>query len=191
MTTDRKPEFSRPVAVGELADGERAVSFGADARERQALAIRFGLRAIESLTVDGVLTVVRPGGAVRFLGRIQANVTQTCVVSLEPFAATIEAEFERLHDPDIDDEWGEAEGDHVDLEADTGVVAEPLVDGVIDVGEAAADQLGLELDPYPRAPGASFKLPGPLPGAPSPWSDADDGPFSALRPMLDEIDRQR
>ena len=31
---------------------------------------------------------------------------------------------------------------------------EPLDDGMIDIGEAVAQQLSLALDPFPRAPGA-------------------------------------
>jgi uncharacterized metal-binding protein YceD (DUF177 family) len=34
---------------------------------------------------------------------------------------------------------------------------EPLDDGMIDIGEAVAQQLSLALDPFPRAPGATLE----------------------------------
>lgn len=53
---------------------------------------------------------------------------------------------------------------------------EPLTDGAVDAGEAIAEQLALELDPFPRAPGAVFK------GFSSPreGDDRSGGPFAAL-----------
>lgn len=47
----------------------------------------------------------------------------------------------------------------------------PYTNGMLDLGEAAAEQLGLALDPYPRAPGAVL---------PEIEDDSDEGPFGAL-----------
>ena len=33
---------------------------------------------------------------------------------------------------------------------------EPIIDGIIDIGEVAAERLGLEINPFPRAPDAEF-----------------------------------
>ena len=41
----------------------------------------------------------------------------------------------------------------VDLEDDE---VEPIINGIIDLGELAAQHLGVALDPYPRKPGAAF-----------------------------------
>ncbi len=47
----------------------------------------------------------------------------------------------------------------------------PFGNGLLDLGEAAAEQLGLALDPYPRMPGAEL---------PSLDEEEEDRPFSAL-----------
>ena len=70
---------------------------------------------------------------------------QTCVVSLEDFTATVEEHFAVRCVPDG------AESDNADPEALDEI---PYADGTLDLGEAAAEQLALALDPYPRAPDA-------------------------------------
>jgi uncharacterized metal-binding protein YceD (DUF177 family) len=78
-------------------------------------------------------------------GHLSARVVQTCVISLEDFTATVEESFAVRFVPD-----GE-ESDNADPEALDEI---PYTDGAIDLGEAAAEQLALALDPYPRAPDA-------------------------------------
>ena len=81
---------------------------------------------------------------------------QTCVVTLEPVTAVIDVALERLCGLDvmerIESGFNEA---FLDLTDD--LPAETLIDDVVDIGAAAADQLGLELDLYPRKPGAVFE----------------------------------
>jgi hypothetical protein len=87
---------------------------------------------------------------------VKAKVVQQCVVTLDPVHQDLAFRFERLYGVDVADEWGEAAGSHIEviLSLDSEVTEEPLIDGRIDVGEAAAEQLGLEIDPFPRSPGA-------------------------------------
>ena len=55
--------------------------------------------------------------------------------------------------------------------------SDPAVDGKIDLGEVLTEQLALSLEPYPRAPGASFAAINPGDeGEPPPAT----GPFAAL-----------
>ena len=47
----------------------------------------------------------------------------------------------------------------------------PFASGVLDLGEAAAEQLGLALDPYPRQPGVALpELELELDGTPHPFA---------------------
>ena len=68
---------------------------------------------------------------------------------------------------------------------------EPLAGTHIDAGEAAAEQLALELDPYPRAPGAEL-----APAADVVGFDGDDGaeegrhPFARLAALAEEGKRK-
>jgi uncharacterized metal-binding protein YceD (DUF177 family) len=144
------PEFSRPVRVDDLAPGETDIRLEASAEEREALARRFELLSMESLTAR-VALMPEAGGLVRLTGTLRARLTQACVVTLAPVEAEVEASFERLYAPptlerDLPEEEELGEDDPPD----------PIENGAIDLGEAVAEQLGLEIDPFPRAPGVEF-----------------------------------
>ena len=108
-------------------------------------------------------------------GRLEADVVQSCVVTLEPVAATVvepsstgcsarKCPSEALDEVEID---AEAE------------LPEPVVDGRLDLGEILAQELSLALDPYPRSPEADLQL------AELDATDADGvaGTFGALAPL--------
>jgi uncharacterized metal-binding protein YceD (DUF177 family) len=136
-----RPEFSRPIRLG---PEPREVTLEADAAECAALAGRFGILGIQALRASLSL---RPehGGAVRARGRLVAEVEQACVVTLEPVRQAVEAAIElRILDE------GEAPADD-DPDSPDEIES---VGGMVDLGEAVAEQLSLALDPYPRAEGA-------------------------------------
>lgn len=160
MTTDHPappPEFSRVVHADRVQSGE-TIAITADAAERRALAERFELEEIGSLTAALRLDRVRGGRMIRVSGRLEADVVQTCVVSLEAVPARVEERFAALFAPeDMVPELDESfEIDPVTLEDET---PEPMDHGRIDLGELTAQHLSLALDPYPRAPGIAFDGP--------------------------------
>lgn len=168
--TQIAPEFSRPVAVEQLREQGAELVIEANAAERAALAKRFGILAINSLAATLHL---KPFGRdmVRLTGHLKAEVHQACVVTLVDVPQSIDEPFERLYSPAAiaaDDGTGE-----IELEVEGEEPADPLIGGIIDIGEATAEQLALALDPYPRAPGAVFEAPAEADGAAT-------GPFAAL-----------
>jgi uncharacterized metal-binding protein YceD (DUF177 family) len=165
-------EFSRPVSVRDLGgDAHRQVHIAANEGERERLSARLGILGIDRLEADFEIT--GEGATVRAEGVLSADVIQACVVTLEPLKAHIEAAFERIYSE------GEKVDDRaeVELAPEEGEPTEALVDGTFDAGEAVAEQLALELDPFPRAPNVEFQ------GYTSGEKDEDpgkQGPFSAL-----------
>jgi uncharacterized metal-binding protein YceD (DUF177 family) len=159
------PEFSRLVSVSRLPASDR-VEISASEPERAALAQRFDLVAIDRLTAELHLTRLA-GAAIRLDGQLQAAVVQSCVVTLEPVAATVSEAFTLVYAPPT------PHGDTVELAPEEDPV-EPLVGDTIDLGEAVAQQLSLALDPYPHAAGAV------LPDAASSPPAPEDHPFAAL-----------
>ncbi len=172
-----EPEFSRPFEVGRVAQASHALALSATAEECAALARRFELPAIESLSAD--LSLFWAGGRRELVveGRLRAKVTQTCVVTLEPLPAEVDAPFRLLYTPEP--LAGDA-GDAVEVEFDPEAEdpPEPIVDGVIDLGEAVAEQLALALDPYPRRADAA------VPAAYAAEEDARENPFAVLRERM-------
>ena len=159
-------EFSRPFQLSKLRAKGFAVVVQATPEECAALAARMELPAIQSLECRFELSREADGAAIFAHGHLLAEVTQTCVTSAEDFAAQVEEAFTIRFvplgtenddpDPDLPDEIP-YEGDAVDL------------------GEAAAEQLGLALDPWPRIEGATVP----------PIEDEDGGsPFGDLAQRL-------
>ncbi|MDX9861197.1 MAG: DUF177 domain-containing protein [Rhodospirillales bacterium] len=168
------PEFSRPVAV-ETVTEEAAFSIEATAGERDGLARRLGLVSIDRLSAE--LRLIRQMGAMLHLeGRLTAEVTQSCVVTLAPVHSCIAVDVDRRYGPA--EAIAEADAEEVALEDED--PPEVLVDGIVDLGEVISEQLALEIDPFPRAEGVEFTgySSGPTP------AEKANGPFAALEDLL-------
>ncbi|WP_142846920.1 DUF177 domain-containing protein [Telmatospirillum sp. J64-1] len=146
-----QPEFSRPVAAERLPASGTVVELEANEEERAALARRFDLLSLDSLTATISLKPMGGSSLLRLRGTFRAEVVQACVVTLEPVPSTIEDEFEMTFAPEQQEERGD-----IEVFVDAEDPPDPIVNGKIDIGEAVAEHLSLALDPFPRAPGAEF-----------------------------------
>lgn len=181
MTAPEGTEFSRPIAPESLGEKGRTLAIEAAGDECGQLAGRLGLDGLGSLAAEVRLTPQKGGRFIRLEGTLKADITQTCVVTLEPVETRIEAAFDRLYDTTLKAPTGG--GENVDVESDD--PSEPLSLGQIDIGEAVSEQLALEINPFPRKPGISFKdySTGPDGGDLS----AGAGPFSGLTGLKKEL----
>jgi uncharacterized metal-binding protein YceD (DUF177 family) len=161
-----EPEFSRPVRVEPLPRDGLARDIEATPAERAALAKLNGLPEIASLTAK--LNIVKWRRGVRVEGAFSARLTQTCVVSLEPFEVAIDEPIDAKFLPAAADRKPAAE-----VLVGEGDEADEIVDGRIDLGALVAEFLTLALDPYPRKPGAAFVA--------APEETRPETPFAALR----------
>lgn len=141
-------EFCRVIDCDGLGPAPARHDIEANAGEREALARRFGLERLDGLAAK--VSLKRTGDRrIAVDGSFLADLTQTCVVSLDPIPERIEENFSLLYAP----EEGTGAED-LDFTLDDSDWPEPLLDGKIDIGEAVAQQLALALEPYPRALGA-------------------------------------
>lgn len=149
MTDAAGTEFSFAVRLSEIGssgdDSRYDLQAGAD--QRSALAARFGCVEISRFMVRLIITPLRKDGHFRVGGTISARVVQNCVVSLAPVVSDIDKEFSFLLLPEIDGENRSLDVEDEEFETYAG--------NIIDLGEIAAVELALALDPYPRAPGVS------------------------------------
>ena len=164
--------FSRVMRVETLPKEGRTVVIEASSAEREALAAFLKLPAIEALSASLALT--RSGAAgVRVTGAVHGELTQICVVSLEPFPATIDEVIDVSFAPRAEEGAARRSGAEPETFSMTDQgEPDPIVDGKIDLGALAAEFFALGLDPYPRKPGASFESPEE--------PEATVSPFSAL-----------
>jgi hypothetical protein len=143
-------EFSRLVPLARLAAGPYRQAIAAEPEERQALAARFDLVALDRLAA---LVELRrePRGIVLLEATFEAGFVQSCVVTLEPVDGTIRAAFAlRYGSP------GSAEEAVVPAVEEPAF--EPLVGDAIDIGEAVAQELSLQLPLFPRLPEAALDM---------------------------------
>ena len=164
MTPETVGPLSRLVSVDNLpAQGVEAI-VDATAEECAALARDFKLPAIRRLF--GRFKLSGTPERVRVTGRIEAAITQVCVVTLDEFDSTLDEEVEvDFSAPDsLPLTAGESEHDYEP--------PDEMVNGQIDLGSLTAEFLALGLDPYPRKPGVDFAF--------EAKEDAPGGPFAAL-----------
>lgn len=167
------PEFSRPVRVDAIGEGDRNETIEASAAERAALACRFGLLGIERLSGHFVLR--REAAGIAVTGRVTAAATQACSITGEPLPAMVDEEARLRFVDDL------GAGEEVELD-DAEIDVLPLEGAAIDLGEVAAETLALSLDPFPRGPNAeaALKESGVL-------SEGEAGPFGALAGLKDKL----
>lgn len=147
------PGFYRLMSRLDVPDNGVDVHLIANDQARAQLAERFGLLSLDVFRADLVVTVWRKRG-MRAEGRIQASLSQACVVTLEPVPEAIDEAITLLFYPE--DLSGrqqlEVMIDPLDEEPPDALPLEG-----VDLGEAVAEQLALALNPYPRLPGAKLE----------------------------------
>jgi hypothetical protein len=161
--TGAKPgaaKFTRMLAVETVPDTGLDISLCANETECAALADAYGLVAVQTFEAD---FHIRKQGPKRYevSGVLHALVTQTCVVSLEPFETLLSAPVDVDFAP-----CGQPLGEPASRKMAAGGAAafggpqdypDPIVNGQIDLGALAAEFFALNLDLYPRKPGVTFE----------------------------------
>jgi uncharacterized metal-binding protein YceD (DUF177 family) len=158
------PEVHRPVATDRVLATGLVIEVKAEPEECRQVAARLGIPAVRRLVCHFRLS--RPeqlrGGVIVAEGQLQATLVRDCVITLEPFTVVVQERFRVRFVP------AGTETDDDDPESDDEIGYEGTM---IDLGEAAVEQLALTLDPYPRKPGAEL---------PPEASDEPSGPFVGL-----------
>ncbi len=164
------------VRFGEVGRGPVKRSLQADETARKAIARLLGIVSVESLKAELTIRPWMDGAEID--GSFTADIVQTCSVTAEPFEETAEADFViRVLPPgSVNAPQDPVDEIELDLEADD--PPDVLEGEDIDLGGYVVEHLALELDPFPRKPGAEF-----LP----PRDDTDLSPFAVLR-MLKKDD---
>lgn len=171
-----EPEgLSFKVIVSSLPKAGMPIRFVAKPEERLALARLLDIPAIDRLEADILLSRWRAEG-IAMTGRLEADVVQTDVVTLEPLAQKVVETIDRVFVPDHsrleripDLKDGEL---HLDPEGDD--IPDTFSGDRLDVGAVLAEVLALGLDPYPRSGSVVFEAvdtdPEPAKGVVSPFA---------------------
>lgn len=138
--------FSRLLAVETVPDTGLDIEVRASDTDCFTLAESCGLAAVHEFEAAFHVRK-RSRSGYNVTGHLHACVTQICVVSLEPFETLVDAEI----DVDFAEPGSPAAEAHGAEDP-----PDPIIDGKIDIGALAAEFLILNLDVYPRKPGAAF-----------------------------------
>ena len=137
------------------------VVIDADDRQRAALATEHELLSVERYRAELLVAPWKRHG-VKVSGRVEADITQACIVTLDPVAAHIDELVEALFLPEQSKlgRQGFEGGGEIVLDADGPDSPETFSGDTIDVGALAEQFFGLAIDPYPRKAGASVEAAG-------------------------------
>lgn len=160
--------LSRRIPVADVSADGLDVEVVATEAERAALAELNETPSIERLVGQLRLRAFGRAG-VAVTGRVTADVTRTCVVSLDPFPESVDEKVDVRFVPAADLPTPEP-GEEIEIRGDDG--PDSYYDGAVDVGAVVAEFFTLGLDPHPRKPGAVF--------AADSGSDDPESPFAKL-----------
>ena len=168
--------WSHVVRLSEVARGPVSVRLEPDAAVRAQIAKDLRLESLPALSAQ---LSVRPwlDGA-EIVGRFKATVEQICSVSAEAFEQEVVGDIELRVVP-AGSPNAPADSASVDVELDLDAPDPPdvLQGETIDLAHYLVEHLSLELDPFPRKPGAEFDY--------QPETQ-EESPFAVLRRLKGE-----
>jgi len=176
------PELHRPFRADDLPSKGLKIALRASPAELEAIAARLGLVSLNLFEGDLRLQP-EIGRQISLTGPIRAEIVQNCVVTGELLTTPLEFELDRSFAEDADPFEGLNNSDD-DIITDPEIEEpDPIIDGKIDVGEQAVEELALNIPPYPRAPGAVFEAL----GDDSPDAEPGRNPFSVLSSLKNKM----
>ena len=175
-----KPPFSYPVRVGHVSANPVTVHIEAGPAELKALAEMWKVLDVHSLKSEMQITRWKKDG-IRIKGRVEAEVEQACVVTLDPVRSKIEEAFEQVFVPEGSKlaRVVQSETAEMVLDPEGPDAPETFTGDTIDAGEVVAEAVALAIDPYPRKEGVDFEdhlgsNPAQESGRPSPFAALKD-----------------
>lgn len=162
MTTkfDHKTNsISFPLQVNRLPARGQTVLIELDEKNRSELAERHDLVSVKNYHAELLAKPWKREG-VRISGTLSAEIEQTCVVTLEPMTSRVETEVSGIFIPE-GSRIGrhDIEGGEIVVEAEGDDIPEAFTGDSVNVGHLVEEFFALEIDPYPRKPGASVPAP--------------------------------
>lgn len=174
-----KPPFSYPVKVGHVSANPVTVTLEASPEECKGLAELWQVTSVELVKAELQIARWKKDG-VRIRGRVHAELTQSCVVTLEPVTAVIDEDLEQIFVPEgsklariVTSDSGE-----MLIDPDGPDLPEMFIGDTIDAGEVVAEFAAMAIDPYPRKSGTQFA--DHIEGDPNEKSGRPN-PFAALK----------
>ncbi|MBZ9678961.1 YceD family protein [Mesorhizobium sp. ES1-1] len=158
-TVDPQSPVSFRVNISRLPNKGLPVLIEADATQREALAAEHGLLSVKAYRAELLVTSWKRNG-VKVSGRVEADITQACIVTLDPVESHIDEAVDALLLPEDSKlaRHGFDSGGEILIDAEGPDSPETFSGDTIDVGALAEQFFGLAIDLYPRKQGVSLDV---------------------------------
>lgn len=156
-------EWSHFFDVDDLGKHETKIKIEPSEEELEDLARRLGVKAVKNVTAN---LIIASKNAVHVQGEFNATVTQECVVTLEDFDTEISEPVEGWFADKNSTVSFAAAKQEKEASTSRGEVEmleeqedpEPIIDGVIDLGELVSQHISLAIPAYPKKEGARHEF---------------------------------
>ncbi len=166
--------WGKSVKLHELSRGPVRLDLEPDPEQRGEIAKQLKLQGLPALAAKVTVKAWLDGA--ELTGRFDAIVEQICGVSLEPFEQRISGDVEVRVVPAGSTHAAASDGGELELDPDAPDAPDVLDGDAIDVAGYVIEHLALELDPFPRKPGATFDYEAP---------EVETSPFAALKKLTE------
>ena len=145
-------EFSYPLKIDELGQGEQRYNISADKAQLETLSEILQVPSVNSFHADIKLNFQKKKGILDVSGRVQAELGLISVISLIPFNKEYTTDFKLTYDTNAT--YEDIYADDEDIKLD---VPDIVIGGKIDLADIAIEQLALVMEDYPRQDGETFE----------------------------------
>lgn len=166
--------WTTPLKLRELGRGPVRVRLEPDEAERAKIAETLKLEGLPSLTADLTVRPWLDGAEIK--GRFEAVVEQICSVSLDPFGQPLCGEIDVRAVPAGSPNAPAETAGEAELDPAAPDPPDVLASEAIDLAAYVVEHLALEIDPFPRKPGAEFHYDAPA---------EETSPFAVLQKLKD------
>jgi uncharacterized metal-binding protein YceD (DUF177 family) len=162
--------WSDTIRLGDVSRSPVRRRFRPDKDMRATIAKALDLVALHAMEAEVAASPWLDG--VEITGRWTARIEQTCGVTLETFETPLKGEFAVRALPEGSRNMPEAPAAEFEIDPDADDPPDVIEQERIDLAAYVVEHLSLEIDPFPRKPGAVFEAPDP---------ENPASPFAVLR----------
>ena len=165
--------FSYPLIVEDIAAAEKKYHLTADKKDLEYLTEVLKVPAVKAFSSEIYTKMIKKEHKVMVWGTVNAELELQSVVSLEYFTKTYKPEFSLWYDTQA---TYNSLREEYDIEDDA---PDLIVDGKIDLGQIAIEQVALVLEDYPRRDGEVFEYAAEF----DPEEEVTENPFKVLEKL--------
>ncbi len=169
-----EPLLDASIRLDALPPEGRSIAVTANDEQRERLAERLDLSTVERF--EARLEAKKFKGGIEVKGQLQAEITQPCVVTLDPVTQKIDEPVERIFLPGHEHTATYQPGAEIFVDLEDENLPDRFEGPEIDLSELLIEVLSLAIDPYPRKEGAEVP-----PEFNADAEPEEDSPFSRLK----------